>query len=168
MVSILARVNLFLSADSRRRQRRSRLRPGRRSRRCIRIVAMTAILLSLLIVGPGARAQSPTGGLNSSGSSWDATPRYGSSTERTGRDPVSLPSWARSSPRSPSGPATARDRGDNRPADGPGLPDGPESVPISGTGLAVLAVAGASLAFRRLRNHPSATSEDGPASRSLD
>jgi len=37
------------------------------------------------------------------------------------------------------------------PDSGPGFPDPPEPVPISGTGLALLAAAGASLAYRRLR-----------------
>lgn len=120
------------------------------------IVAVSLVLALMLVltVPSAALAQPSNPSYGNGGPAWDSSPTAQSSGR--GGDAMRLPSWAEPSGehsgRGPSGSsAFGAAPSTNGVGDPPGFPDPPKPVPISGTGLALLAAAGASLAYRRLR-----------------
>lgn len=116
---------------------------------CRQAAWFVCIWISLVyLTGGDVFAQTPT----NEPSPTFTRPSLGNSTPSPG-DPVKLPAWAKPSVRSTApGVESLPGSPDPVPKDGPGLPEPPTAVPVPGAGLALLAAAGAALAYRRLRD----------------
>jgi len=129
-----------------------RVVPGQASRRLL----LLAMLLAMTSLGVHQAQAQRDRAASMPGTVVQADPPASPGSNATAPSDLGLPSWAAPNASTPTSGSSWTESpaggSPHRTSSGPGFPGPPQEVPISGTGLAALAAAGALYAVRKLRS----------------